>query len=808
MTAYITQPLNSQVRITPFSQRLFMYGNSDSRLYLSRATNSLLTPYIAGYRDYRLPENQDDFAVKLKYSDRLDCIVDGLNNDVKLNNNTLTVTVGPGQCIVDTTLLVFPEETELEIPLNLIKIQGNVMRVILSVNFQWLETLYEQPPRLKLTLIDPDDPLNYGPDIWETRIDRLVISTYDINLTSLEIYNSNPEPTLHYSVEFINIKNVPYEIGPAIQFLQNYTRYVDQYYIKREVVWTKPCIDPENLKENQITLPIEFVSNTNAPIIGLAFDIRYDPTLIYNPKFSSNSALLQLNKTVAFDIDLSQDGEETGLIRIQVGENAINTTLLPSILIGLLTFYFNSAAPDGTTVTLNIENIIATYNNATTSGLPLQLRTDPVTKEREHAPILTYNFQPADINFSKLRLEANLRLIFMINGIYQELVLTTNILSELTLNKKAAINSDLQYVLSDDGELIIEALNDNIKFTSPTIKNGSGTENVLALTQDLSQVDDSWNIQNTYYYWNPQPYDLLTLTFNGTDVQTFILQEDDVNKMINNPGTYVVFPSVDIQIFEVKYDVVEGKTVFNIKILDSYKDQYTITKGNLKINNGSGIIDTSPIIHDYRAEEHIYDLKDIDLSGNAEDGIDKLLFKDSINNIDDELVFNDNIMQVLQNTNYWYKEKNLQIKRDSVTNYLHIRTIQYDGKLEYTKLKDVYIDVGYPTVAPCLWMQNSFISTRPVGKIDFIEKPGINYSTCWTLGDLSSQTGGERDFYVEFELKEVNSRDVVIQIQEDGFVINPMAIQFIDNTKMVRVWMPESFVFNNSDKQLKIVIIG
>ena len=69
-TTTMTQPLNTEVRITPFSQRVFQFGTDDWRLYLSRATNGLLIPYIYGYRKAnRLPSDSESYAIDLKYNE-------------------------------------------------------------------------------------------------------------------------------------------------------------------------------------------------------------------------------------------------------------------------------------------------------------------------------------------------------------------------------------------------------------------------------------------------------------------------------------------------------------------------------------------------------------------------------------------------------------------------------------------------------------------------------------------------------------------------------------------------------------------
>ena len=74
-------------------------------------------------------------------------------------------------------------------------------------------------------------------------------------------------------------------------------------YLKKFVVWTQPCINPERMIENEITFPLKFFATDQWPIIGYGFDIIYDPSLLTSPGVVINNLLTALGKTVNIYVD-------------------------------------------------------------------------------------------------------------------------------------------------------------------------------------------------------------------------------------------------------------------------------------------------------------------------------------------------------------------------------------------------------------------------------------------------------------------------------------------------------------------------
>ena len=813
--SYITQPTNCQVRLSPFSQRLLQYNITESNIYLSKATNALLNPYLMGYYNNdntdinRLPNPVAFPRSNKKYTDRLDCIIDGLDNEFKLYDNILECTISPGQCIVDQTLLIFPEETKLDIEIDSIAYTTDIARCILSVNFQWLETLYEQPPRLRLMMIDPNDPLTFGPDIWETRIDRLVISYFDINLKDTSKFtNYNPKPAQNYEINYININTVPYEVGPNIIFLISFADYLRRNYVRKKIVYTKPCLIPEGLIENEITFPLIFFNRPTGmldPIIGLRFDIKYDPKEVHNPKYVPNKQLLSLTKVTDVYVDRDSYGVETGLLRIQVGENNYTPTIIPDIELGNLTFYFNYNAPLGTNVTLSIENVTITYSNATVSNLNFIPRSDPVTKTNLQAPALTYNYQQAQINFGSINLENNQHILFYLNGVLETIDVTDDVINDLTSNSIYHINNQLDLEYDNTiKELKLNALDANITFTNPSIINNIATDKQLRFIAGTSDPS-VWEINNNYWYWIPTEYDLISVTYNLTDAQTYLLTDVDLAQLTANIGVWITIPSTVDKILQLQYNIVGVKPTLSVRINPTFASTYTITNLVYTMKNGSGLSSQLPSIKDYHRAQHLYDL-----SGIVLDPGDYIEYNDTTYNVDETVVLTEDIINILKTDKYGYKEDNLHIYINS-SNMLVLEPLVYDSKFNKSLVYDFYIDELKPdnTQRPCLWFKNSFISTRPVGTVTFVEDPDKTYATCWKQGDLNWLTAGERDFYSIIDISDLNDTELVhVQVTQDNFIITPQAVEVLLKQHQIRIWMPESFVFKDPIPQLTVYILG
>ncbi len=167
MASYITQPLNQQTFIDPYSSNLFDMGVQDSRVYLSRQVNSILKSF------------GDDIVI---------C---GLETQAILTNNLLKITIQPGKAIIDSTLHIFNTITELELDLTPYDESGFLT---ISLTYKYIQTMQNNRPYIKLSYITSDGQVQV-PDSWSPMRDRLVIDVYrfqkDISNNVISIYLQN-----------------------------------------------------------------------------------------------------------------------------------------------------------------------------------------------------------------------------------------------------------------------------------------------------------------------------------------------------------------------------------------------------------------------------------------------------------------------------------------------------------------------------------------------------------------------------------------------------------------------------------------
>lgn len=296
----IQQPLDSKVRITPYSQRLLQYGVEDSRIYLSKVTNSLLLNYSLGYSSDDVPESDSYNKDTLTYETRTNCILDGLRTSYDLDGNVLTVVISEGNCLVDGTMLTFPNPTTLGIDLSNYGTISNCGKVIVSINFQWVDSPYENPPTLRLGYQDFSNPDTVQPNGWWVSLDRLIITyfTFDKdtsgNVIPETIVNFCDDPFTNRNKTFLGIKNYPYEIAPLPKLFYNFLKYyqfnyptkINAYIPASSSVWTSvtdselPWDDIDNKVYYYHDINISTIANKNVTVQCYIDDLQIQPTAI------------------------------------------------------------------------------------------------------------------------------------------------------------------------------------------------------------------------------------------------------------------------------------------------------------------------------------------------------------------------------------------------------------------------------------------------------------------------------------------------------------------------------------------------
>lgn len=356
----IVQPLNSKVMITPYSQRLLQFGIEDSKIYLSKATNSLLSPFLKGYGSGFL-EDIESYSNKPTYDSRDGCIIDGLETSWELDGTNFIVKVSPGSLIVDTTFLVLPFETTLDLDLETYGDHLKTGKIILSVNFQWVESVYDMPPKLKLSYLSPDNNQVVEPNGWFLAQDKLIINIFDFKkafgnaVLEDSIISHYPDPCRSIKKEMIVIKDFPYEIAPLPKFIYNIYDTIDKNYIRKIVEMLYGGLNPENLPGSTVSFDIELQNIAGNELLEVHFNIKYDPLLVSNPTAIIASSATNASKNLTFTIDTSSNDLQiliSGNNMIEIADGKIAT----------ITFDINPIVPKNTPIAFSLNSMFAINN--------------------------------------------------------------------------------------------------------------------------------------------------------------------------------------------------------------------------------------------------------------------------------------------------------------------------------------------------------------------------------------------------------------------------------------------------------------
>lgn len=282
---YDVHPEDAEVLLSPYTQRLMQSGK-DSRIILSRATNYLLKSFSRGHNDTNMPEGTNNVP---DYEDRISCILDGLETTFEISGSLLVVTVSPGTLIVDDTLLIFPNETAVSLDLDAnsagqFGTYSYCGPIILSVNYQWVGTIDEDAPTLRLNYHNSSGTL--VPNGWEMATDKLIVTKFTWNRTEggdIDVdsfVNLNPKPmaktdhTLLHTVSY-----VPYEIGPLPKFYSSLFQTLDQLHTRKLTTtisldqWDNDIVPPFEVSQSHIYVDIDISRmDTDIPIVQCYVD--------------------------------------------------------------------------------------------------------------------------------------------------------------------------------------------------------------------------------------------------------------------------------------------------------------------------------------------------------------------------------------------------------------------------------------------------------------------------------------------------------------------------------------------------------
>jgi hypothetical protein len=194
MTSIVT-PSNQEISIDPYSGKLFDFDNASSRVYLSRSINNLLKTFGD------------------------DVIINGLEViDLAYNSETETVsfTLNPGKCIIDTTLIEFPTESDLSINVSGYDDTGSLL---VFTTFRFTETVHNNVSKFKIFYLDPTNRFTY-PAQLERQNDRILLANlkFDKTLNTVELLTNS---TITINNELIEIYPLTNIIKSARTFIIN-----------------------------------------------------------------------------------------------------------------------------------------------------------------------------------------------------------------------------------------------------------------------------------------------------------------------------------------------------------------------------------------------------------------------------------------------------------------------------------------------------------------------------------------------------------------------------------------------------------
>jgi hypothetical protein len=189
--ASTTTPNGQQQHLNPYGGRLFDFDTTDSRVYLTRAINTLYN------------------AVGTN------CILEGMgitNLNYDTGTDVISLTVGPGKAIVDSTLIEFPDSTDLDLDVSGLDDSGNL---VVSLGFSYVPTIYANNAVMKLLHVSQDGT-QVLPGDWFTNYDRIIVTLMDFDKTAQTVTNQ----TWNTAIEFrnINILGSDYEVNPMDNF--------------------------------------------------------------------------------------------------------------------------------------------------------------------------------------------------------------------------------------------------------------------------------------------------------------------------------------------------------------------------------------------------------------------------------------------------------------------------------------------------------------------------------------------------------------------------------------------------------------
>lgn len=221
---YIKQPHNYKSFVTPFEQRLLQYGVDDSKIYLSRAANDVFQVFTNGYPSTDLTSRP--------YNDRRHAIIEGGRIETTLDGTSLIrITLSESIIIADSTLLIFPEPTTVDINVETLDDDGELL---VFCNYKYTETVHENKPLIKVLYRNNS---TFTPDEFDPIRDLMILTKINFIKTGSVVTNlisSITNPFIRINKEFILISGYEYEVAPLPNYWYSILNTLENIYSKKD----------------------------------------------------------------------------------------------------------------------------------------------------------------------------------------------------------------------------------------------------------------------------------------------------------------------------------------------------------------------------------------------------------------------------------------------------------------------------------------------------------------------------------------------------------------------------------------------
>jgi len=278
---YIKQPSGYKALVTPYHQRLLQFGIDDSKVYLSEAANQVFQSFTNGY-------TPDEIGSK-DYDDRVHAIIDGGNIQTDLDGTSLIrITLSRSTIIADSTMLVFPEETTVDVDVESLDDSGEI---IVFLNYKYIQSPLENRPYVKALYYDGS---NFTPDEFDYNRDGVILTRVTFTKTGTavtSITSSITDPYLRIVKEFMTINSIEYEIAPLaglwyriISGMRNLHPRKEKIILDQPEDWT-PEVPPFDLigEYYSATIDLQIVDNQTPVVSCYINNIAIVPAAIYCP---------------------------------------------------------------------------------------------------------------------------------------------------------------------------------------------------------------------------------------------------------------------------------------------------------------------------------------------------------------------------------------------------------------------------------------------------------------------------------------------------------------------------------------------